>query len=334
MKRVMYLFVTLIVSYQITAQEPKDYGFRHFQYKIEGDTVDVLIKSKKGDENKKKPLFFSVQGSLAVPLITHNGTQRVRYSTLEEGLVENDYHLVIVNKPGVPLVAHTDSLVDGKEFFVDKEEYLYAEEYQKNNYLDYYVKRNLQVLDSLLKEDWVDTSKVVLSGHSQGSGIALSMSDKSSKITHLIYSSGLPYYSTILAILSRARMNEGNERNPRVERAISSWREVVEAPLNYENTNRDSNLTLSSFSQNENEVLNRLRIPVLISYGTKDESSPYHDMFRIETIRKRINHITFKDYVGLGHNYQLVNPDENSPDQKTDRISDVVSEWLEWINNN
>ena len=332
MRKTIFTLIILLFSFQTNAQKPKDFGYRHFKYIIEGDSVDVLIKSKKGDENKKKPLFFSVQGSLAVPLIIHNGKQLVKYSTLEEGLVENDYHQVIVNKPGVPLLANKDSLVDGKEYFVNRKEYIYPTEYVKNNNLNYYVKRNLQVIDSLFKENWVDTSKLVISGHSQGSGIALSMCDKTTKATHLIYSSGLPYYSTILAMISRERMKEGKEENPRVKRVLKYWKEVVKNPYNYINPNRDSNLMLSSFSQNENEILKRLNIPVLISYGTKDESNPYQDMFRIETIKDRIDHITFNDYVGLGHNYQLkiINKDN----QKKDFISEVVADWLQWVKDN
>ncbi|MFY9243106.1 MAG: hypothetical protein WAO74_08765 [Polaribacter sp.] len=332
MMRTIYTLLILMFSFQTYAQNPEKFGFKHLQYIIEADTVDVLIKSKKGDENKKKPLLFSVQGSLGVPLIIHNGTHRVKYSTLEEGFVENEYHLVIVNKPGIPLIAHIDSLVDGKEYFINKKEYIYPTKYLKNNNLDYYVKRNLQVIDSLFKENWVDTSKLVISGHSQGSGIALSMCDKTIKATHLIYSSGLPYYSTILAMLHKERMKEANEQNPRVEKIIRYWKEAVEDPFNYINPNRDSNLTLSSFSQNENIILKRLSIPVLISYGTKDESSPYQDMFRIETIKDRIKHITFNDYIGLGHNYQLVNPDKEN--QKTDFLSEVLFDWLQWIKDN
>ncbi len=303
MLKITCVLIIVFFNSSILAQKPKDFGFRHYKYSIEGDSVDVLIKSKKGEEYIKKTLFFSVQGSLAVPLIVHNGKQRVLYPSLEEGFVENDYHLVMVNKPGIPLIAHKDSLVDGREFFVDKENYIYPEKYLKNNYLDYYVSRNLKVLDMLFKQSWVDSSKLIVSGHSQGSGIALSMCSKTDKASHLIYSSGLPYYSTILAMLNKERMHEGNKPNPRVDKIFNYWKEVVESPSDYFHPNRDSNLTLSSFSKNENELLKQLKIPVLISYGTKDESSPYQDMFRIETIKDSIEHITFYDYVGLGHNY-------------------------------
>lgn len=332
MKKLILPFL-FIISFYCYSQKPEDFGFRHFQYVFENDTIDVLVKSKKGEEQLKKPLFFSVQGSLAVPLIIHDGKHRVSYATLEEGFVEENYHLIIINKPGIPLVAHKDSLVN-REYFVDKGNYLYSEKYLKSNHLDYYVERNVRVIDSLFKQDWVDTTKLIISGHSQGSGIAASMCDKTNKATHLIYSSGTPYFSTILAMLHKARMQEGNEANPRVEKIINAWKDVVSNPLNYFNPHRDSNLTLSSFSQNESEILKRLKIPVLISYGTQDESSPYQDLFQLETIRDRITHITFTPYIGLGHNYQLVNPNKDNPNQQTDFLENVVKDWLKWIEKN
>jgi len=327
------LFIFLLISINFYSQKKaEDFGFRYFQYIIENDTVEVLVKSKKGEENIKKPLFFSVQGSLAIPLIIHNGKNRTIYSTTEEGFVEDDYHLAIVNKSGIPLIAHKDSLVDQREFFIDKENYIYPEKYVKNNNLEYYVHRNLKIIDSLQKEKWVDTTKLIVSGHSQGSSIALFMCDKSTKPTHLIYSSGLPYYSTILALLHRERMKEKYESNPKVKKIFNTWKEVVNDPTNYKNSNRDSNLMLSSFSQNESEVLKRVKIPILISYGTKDESSPYQDMFQIETIKERITNITFLSYVGLGHTYQRSNPEKEN--KKTDYLVDVVNDWLKWLEKN
>ncbi|MEO0895326.1 MAG: hypothetical protein AAFY71_02825 [Bacteroidota bacterium] len=324
------LVLLFILLNLLSAQTAEDYGFRYIPYEFEGDTIHVLIKSKKGEEQKKKPIFFSAQGSKASPLIIHNGEQRVYYATMEEGFVEDSFHLVIVNKPGIPLVAHKDSLV-GREYFIDKKTYQYPKAYLKHNHLDYYVNRNLFVLKQLIQEEWVDTSKLVVAGHSQGSSVGLYMCDKSSLATHFIYSGGLPYYSTILAMVNKERMKEGNSPNPKIERIMGYWKEAVKDPLDDEDPHRDSNLTLSSFSQNENEVLKRLPIPVLISYGTKDESSPYHDMFRIESIRERITHITFNYYVGLGHNYQLTEPDENVPNQQLDFLEEVMSDWLQWL---
>ncbi|WP_445751997.1 dienelactone hydrolase family protein [Polaribacter sp.] len=329
------MIFAIITFQKVTAQiKAEDFGFRHFQYFIEGDSIDVLVKSKIGDENKKKPIFFSVQGSLGVPLIIHNGKQRVKYSTLEEGLVEDDYHLIIVNKPGIPLISHKDSLSNRGEYYDNKSKKIYPKEYVNKNYLEYYVKRNISVIELLLKENWVDSSKIIVSGHSQGSGIAAKMADNLSKITHLIYSSGLPYYSTILAMLHKERMMEEDEENPYVEKTIDYWKNVVKNPYQINNEDGwDSNMTMYSFSKSQNELLKRLKIPILISYGTKDESSPYQDLFRIETINEGSENIEFKVYVGLDHNYQFKSEKIDS-NKKTDYLKTVIGEWLKWLKEN
>ena len=42
------------------------------------------------------------------------------------------------------------------------------------------------------------------------------------------------------------------------------------------------------------QYLEKLTIPVLVSYGTKDWSAPYNDYLRVEMIRKKKRNFTFK----------------------------------------
>jgi hypothetical protein len=70
---------------------------------------------------------------------------------------------------------------------------------------------------------------------------------------------------------------------------------------------------------------------VLICYGTKDEASPFNDMFYIEVIKDKITNITFKAYPGLDHNYRTVKP---TSEIAKDNIKKVVTGWLKWIEKN
>ena len=126
--------------------------------------------------------------------------------------------------------------------------------YREHNNLDFYVNRNVAVMEALLEEEWVDKSMLVVSGHSQGSSVALGMCDRSSKPTHLIYSTGMPYYSTILSLVSRRRMAENQKKDKRIETYFDIWKEVVDEPLNNTATHRDPNHMLSSFSIQENDL--------------------------------------------------------------------------------
>lgn len=326
----LIIFIIITLSNLSFTQTPEDFGFRHLQYIIENDTVHVLVRSKKGEEFKKKPLIFYMQGSKAIPLIIHNGKQRTSYSCMLEGFVEEDYHLAIINKPGVPLVAHKDSLLE-REFFKDKTKYLHTEKYLQNNNLEYYTKTGIDVLKNLIKLPWVDKNKIVVAGHSQGSSVALNICANSTIPTHLIYSGGLPYFSTMMSLINRRRMNEINEKDPKIDGYFQTWKEVVSDTTDYYNPNRDSNKMLYSFSKKENETLLKLKIPVLISYGTKDESYPFNDMFHIETIKEKKTNFTFFDYFGLGHSYEVK---VDNPKMKNDYLQDVINDWLQWIEEN
>ena len=43
-------------------------GYRIYNLEYDGFPVDCVVKSKKGDESKRKPVFFFAQGSLPRPI--------------------------------------------------------------------------------------------------------------------------------------------------------------------------------------------------------------------------------------------------------------------------
>jgi hypothetical protein len=65
-------------------------------------------------------------------------------------------------------------------------------EYSNRYILDYYVDRNLKVIEYLEKLPFVDNSKLIVAGHSEGSTITAKLAVKCKKVTNLIYSSGCP----------------------------------------------------------------------------------------------------------------------------------------------
>jgi hypothetical protein len=96
-------------------ERPEDYDFRYFQINYKDDLVDILIKSKKGEEQKKKPLFLFCQGSLPVPLMIQyydKGKKKIYnvFPFANSDSLSKDYHLVIVSKPYVPVIFEEKSL--------------------------------------------------------------------------------------------------------------------------------------------------------------------------------------------------------------------------------
>ena len=76
--------------------------------------------------------------------------------------------------------------------------------------------------------------------------------------------------------------------------------------------------------------LRKVKIPVLVSYGTMDYASPFNDYMRLEFIKDGKTNFTFNSYIGLEHNFfpkdkmGKVNLDIFN----WDRVSD---DWLKWL---
>ncbi len=325
------VLILFYLSFSASCQNKKveDFGYRHLQFLYKNDTVDVLTRTKKGDEFKKKAILFFVQGSLAKPLIRYTDKNFYFPSPLE-GFVEENYHLILVNKPGLPLIVHSDSLKKGGQYMnfkTGKVPKLHTEK----NYLEYYVDRNNYIISQIKKLFWVNKKKIIVAGHSEGSSIAAYMAAKNNDITHLIYSGGTPYYSRILSMIVQERKIEKDSTNSWVKKSFEYWKSVLK---DTSSTSRkhgwNSYKGTFSFSKSENEILKNLKIPILITYGTEDTSSVFNDMFHIEVIKNGNKNITFKDYVGLEHNFFGVDKKGNLNPKKYN-WDKVVKDWFKWI---
>ena len=327
-----FYILTIFLTAQVFAQKNKaeDFGFRHLQTIYKGDTVDILIKSKKGEELIQKPIFLFCQGSLPQPLIKKEGDKIYSVFPFKTDSLEIDYHIVIISKPFVPLVVEVKTL--GRNFvYQDPETDKIPKEYSNRNILDYYVERNLKVIDYLEKLPFVDNSKLIVAGHSEGSTIAAKLAVKCKKITHLIYSSGCPL-GRIMAMISQDRATESDTDSTRYgESEFDYWEQVVNDKSNMDDTNGDTFKATYDFSIPPIHYLEKLTIPVLICYGTKDWSAPYNDYLRVEMLRQKKNNFTFKAYIGLEHNFFPITT-TGQPNYDIFNWDKVANDWLRWLN--
>ncbi|RYY56544.1 MAG: hypothetical protein EOO09_06280 [Chitinophagaceae bacterium] len=307
-------------------------GFRHVQVVFRNDTVDVLVKSKKGDERKTKPLFLFCQGSLPIPLVvTYNDNgQKGNYPVFvfNTDSLATDYHLVIIGKPGIPVVAEQVRL--NPDLGYADPAGLAPEKYTTQNFPGFYEARNINVLDHLRKQPWVSKKELVIAGHSEGSVIAARIAASYRPVTALIFSGGNPL-GRISTILARARMNE-TDSNRITENIFEYWQQVIESPASTGNNGGDTNKSLFSFSHPAPiEYLKKMSIPVLITYGSRDYGSVQGmDYLRLEAIRLRKTNFTFRDYFGLDHNFFPVKPDGSS-DYNVFNWDRVAGDWRKWL---
>lgn len=322
MKKILLIMLLISKNYAIAQKTPEDFGYRQMSFKFQDDKVDLIVISKKGEEKIAKPLFFFCQGSLPRPVVIYDEKGLYGILPFNETPFLDDFHIIIIAKPTIPIIANANILGKNFMYLKDKENEIPPKGYTDRNYLDYYVFRNNFILKQLSKERWVDKKKLVVAGHSEGSSITSKMAFLYPKITHLIYSGGNPF-GRIVNILSE----ESDKEN-----TINYWKTVVENSTVINYNGGDTYKATYSFSLPQRENLLQLKIPILVTYGSKDVAANYNDLFQIEIIRDRKQNFRFINYSGLEHNFFAVN-EKSEPIYEKENWDKVAKDWLEWLHN-
>jgi hypothetical protein len=311
------------------------YGFRHLQTLYKGDTVDILIKSKVGEEQTEKPLLVFCQGSLPIPLMIRHykeGKSAIYnvfpFTDLED--LSTECHLVIIGKPYIPLIV--DEIRLNKDMTYNDSTKKYPKKYIERNLLSYYVDRDIKIIEFLQKQPFVSKRRLIVAGHSEGSAIAAKIAYNCSKVTELIYSSGNPL-GRIMTLVSRARTGE-TDSTKRADLVFQNWKNIVASPTNMDGDGDTNRGTFEFSYPPPMEYLLKLKIPVLLTYGTRDygliQSADY---FRLETIRLGKTNFTFKDYASVEHNFFPVNL-KGEINYGIDNWNKVANDWKEWLRKN
>lgn len=329
MNKIINIILVLVTNFIFgQTKTPEEFGFRHIVFKYKDDPVDILIKSKKGEENFQKPLFFFCQGSLPKPLIKYHEDNVYGVFPFDTASLTEKYHMVIVSKPYIPVVADYKTLSPSFNY-VDSLG-AFPQEYAERNLLSYYVPRNSAFLKHLQKQKWVSTNQLVVAGHSEGSTIAAKMTVDYKKITHLIYAGGNPM-GRIMSIIGQSRASETDTEQTRFgEEEIKYWEAVVKNKSDMNGAQGDTNKATFEFSNPPIKYIRKLKIPILVSYGSKDWSAPFNDLMRVEFIRKGKRNVTFQTYVGTEHNFFPVTVN-NTPNYEIFNWDKVANDWLQWI---
>lgn len=321
----------LLISkkYALAQRIPEDYGYKHLTYSFQNDKIDLIVISKKGEEKIAKPLFFFCQGSLPRPVIIYD--EKGLFGTLpfDENPFLEQYHIVIVAKPNVPIISKAKLLDENFCFMKDSISKLPPKGYSDRNYLDYYVFRNNFIIKQLFKERWIKCTDLVVAGHSEGSTIAAKMASINNKITKLIYSGGNPY-GRISTVHYQNKLQD-NDTIQYGESTMNYWKKVVENPNKINYDGGDTFKATFSFSEPQKEHLMNLKIPVLITYGSKDTAALFIDLFQIDAIRERKNNLKFHNYYGLEHNFFEVDS-KSVTHFENENWNKVATDWLAFLN--
>lgn len=330
--RTFFSLIFLSIMYSPNAfaqiQEPEAYGFRHLQTEFEQDPVDVLILSKKGEEEHIKPVLLFGQGSMPGPLIhlTKEGKPFGTFPFRPDSLLEN-YHLAIVSKPYIPLVEYHHKL--NNNAYVDPETGYYPEAFYPRDRVEYYVGRNVKVIELLRQQKYVAQKTFVLAGHSASAAVMTRLAAESEHVSQLILSSGNPF-GRMASMVSKAR-----DRKQNVEKVFEHYRKTIAITEQADSAKDEMAVYYAddySFSKPYFNELLELDIPVLISYGTADHCAPYNDALRLASIREHKSHVEFLAYPDREHNYFPLD-EKGQVNYKEFGWDKVVADWSDWLKN-
>jgi pimeloyl-ACP methyl ester carboxylesterase len=184
-------------------------------------------------------------------------------------------------------------------------------------------------LKSLKKYKWYSEKKMIVAGHSEGSFIAYKIAQQSKNVAGLIYAGG-NVMGRMSAIISAKRGKE-QPKDSLVENEFSQWKYIVANKNNNDVSDGNSPKSTYDFSEIILYDFAKLKIPVLVTYGTKDASCFANDLLRLQCLRNKNDKIKFKSYIGLEHNFFPVN-EKGEINYKVYNWELVFQDWCKWIN--
>lgn len=305
-----------------------------FQIKYKNENVDFIVFDTKFET--KKPIFLWCQGSLPFPLYVNSkdGIWLIGggITNFDIKKITQNYHLVIISMPKTPLIANENQLNEAYWYYGNSnDKNKPTDEFQKADYLENYTKRAIKVLKFLRKQNWIDQSKLIVAGHSQGSKVATKISTEYKKVTKLGLFGANPF----------GRIDQDiREYRKEAEKKEISWEEADKEIENqyqfYQDANNPEKVKLNpsliawkSFSEPLIQDWIKINKPIYLAYGTNDIASDLCDLVPLYFIRKKNVFLTYKRYLNLEHNFFEVSENGiinyNKPHWK-----EVMNDFVEW----
>ena len=299
------------------------------------DTINFIIIDTKLDE--KKPIFLFCQGSLPMPLFVQPEKEKMwmiggGITNFDINEIRKKYHLIVISMPKTPLIVEEKNLNKSYCYIPNSNEpNEFSEEYVKADYLENYQDRANKVLSFLRKQKWVDNSKLIVAGHSQGSKVATMISLKNKNVTHLGLFGANPFGRIDQLIRDKRKSAENKEITwEQADKKMEDTYQMYKDSYN-ENTlkKKPDLLAWKSFSRPLINDWLKIKIPTYLAYGTNDIASDLCDIVPLFYIQNSKNNLTYKRYLNLEHNFFEVNEDGRANYEK-EHWTEVMNEFVKW----
>jgi dienelactone hydrolase len=327
----------LLVAPVCTAQTPSVLHHQavHFQIKKAADNIDFIVIDTV--LTQKKPVFLFCQGSLPLPLFVSDpkyGTFLIGggVSNFDVKAIREHYHLVVISMPETPVTVPTSNLNDNYCYVPDSTQKTMLDmAFFKADYLENYVQRAQAVLRFLSRQSWVDASRLVVAGHSQGSKVAAKIARANKKVTHLGLFGANP----------SGRVDQFvREARKKAERGDISWEEADQLmEQHYQNYKAilqpdaektdPTALATRTFSEPMLDDWLALHIPIYLAYGTHDIVADQCDLAPIAFLQQGKNNLTVKRYLRMEHNFFEIGADGRAQYDKAHWAA-VMQAFVDW----
>lgn len=334
MKQVISLFNVLFFSYSFAQTDLKE-KFKIFS--IENKKLGkVEFCTFKSTIDKKKPLLIFIHGSGNEPTFSYQPDIKTYAwkGFLEIEKYKDEFHVICVNKPGIPLF---DTIQKNPKNF--QTSYPLNEEYIKKYSLEWRAKAASLIINEAIKLLPVDKSKIIVIGHSQGGQVAPKIALLNKKVTHvvLLNSNSLNHlYDFVLqerlAAFKGEQTFENTQKN--IDSLFTEYKKIFAEPNNInKNWNDETYYRWASFS-NETPLENmlKLKIPIYVIAGGKDLWGSFimnTDYVQIEFLKNKKTNLIYQVYPNANHFLQdeIV---ENGKTKYIDLKPKIFEDIIKW----
>jgi pimeloyl-ACP methyl ester carboxylesterase len=287
--------------------------------------------------NHKKPLLIFIHGSGNEPTFAYHQDLKTYFwkAFTELQNYKDQYHVVFVSKPGVPLF---DTIQ--KDPVNYSTSYPVSDEYRNRFSMEWRAESASEIINQACKMLPVDKTKIVVIGHSQGGQVAPKVAVINKKVTHVVMlnTNALNHiYDFVLqerfAAFSGEQSFELAQQN--IDSLFTEYRSFFSDPLNKSKTwNGDTYYRWASFSdETPLENMLKLKIPIYMVCGGKDywgSTIMNSDYAAIEFLRHRKSNLVYSVYPNANHFLQdeII---ENEQTKFVDMKPVVFSDIHKWV---
>ena len=335
MKRIILILILIQSGINAYPQSitPEVLGFQ--EHNLIDDTLgEVNYYLSTDSTNTKKPLLVYLDGSGAYPLFQKIDAGIGSTVVIDFQNLRNNYTIVLISKPGVPFV---DSVQSDENGFPIYEEPI---EYRKNLSLDWRVNSADSIINKLVDENSIDTSKIAVLGFSEGAQVGPRLAKENKHITHLLLFGGNGLNQLFDPIINaRMKATRGQISETDSQKEIDSlFNEYKNIYRNKKSTDKGwwghSYKRWASFTETDPyKYLLELEIPIYIANGSLDENSVLSaDYIQLEFIKSGKDNLTYKTYPNCDHQFNEIITKNGQFTEAKPKLGIVMKSAFDWLN--